>query len=52
MTSSTNGFGYNNFESHWNALDQASKAQLIRLGLGGSQKYCLQEEQILLVFKG
>lgn len=29
MTSSTQSFGYNDFEAHWDTLDKASKAQLV-----------------------
>ena len=36
MTSSTQKFGYNDFESHWNTLDEASKAQLVEEAGGQS----------------
>lgn len=29
MTSSIQDFDYNDFESHWNTLDEASRAQLV-----------------------
>ncbi len=36
MTSSIQSFGYNDFESHWNTLDEASKAQLVEEAGKGS----------------